>query len=430
MCETNQEETLKTEHLVIALNRYGASDVLSLLVRFSDQDWAVKQLLIRFPSVVAISHFMFDKPLFEIKGISSEEFFKTSCPIKVSEEKGQNQRGEIGEKASTPKKRNRKLAQKSPAQGRKEPLERAGDKTSDPPDRGEDVMEKVTDDIKLDLGFSLLDRGEHGAAFALFSSLPWNSNAEAKCGGMGRALMGMGRYDEAKRILEYGLKKFLQSYALWTDMGILYDELGDYSSALKCFDAALRFNKGESSACLYNKALILIKMESYGNAVSILDYLIERFPEKPKHFVERAYCSLQMGYPQEALRYYQKAFQLYQKSPNVEVGVIIFSGLCCAYRELGMKKEALEISLDAFSKFQDSDPVLYHNLATCFYEFGWAADSRRLLEIAVEKFPDDEELKKFLSDVEADMDDPDGDIKPFLGLLLLALLSKKSKKKV
>ena len=52
MCDTNQEETLKVEHLVMALNRYGAADVLDLLVRFSTHDWAVKQLLIRFPSIV------------------------------------------------------------------------------------------------------------------------------------------------------------------------------------------------------------------------------------------------------------------------------------------------------------------------------------------------------------------------------------------
>jgi hypothetical protein len=41
----------------------------------------------------------------------------------------------------------------------------------------------------------------------------------------------------------------------------------------------------------------------------------------------------------------------------------------------------------------------------------------------VEIFPDDGELNTFLRDVEMDMDDPDGDMKPrFLGLLVLALL--------
>jgi hypothetical protein len=55
--------------------------------------------------------------------------------------------------------------------------------------------------------------------------------------------------------------------------------------------------------------------------------------------------------------------------------------------------------------------------------------ARRVLQKGVEKFPDDKELKKFLKDVEDDLDDPDGDMKPFLGLLLLALLHKKLRKK-
>ncbi len=429
MCETNQEETLKTEHLVSALNRYGASDVLSLLVRFSDRDWAVRQLLIRFPSIVSISHFMFNKPLFKINGLSSKEFFNTNCPIRVMEKKGQNQKGEIGEKASTQKKRNRKRSQKSLTEGRKELPEKAGDKMDDPPDRAGDVMGEITDDMKLDLGFSLLDRGEFQAGFILFSSLPWNSNAEAKCGGMGRALTEMGRYDEAKRILEYGLKKFPQSYALWTDMGILFDGLEEYSETLKCFEVALTITRGENPGCLYNKALILIKLGSCRDAMSIIDHLTERYPEEPKYLAEGGCCLREMGYAKESLQYFQKAMELYERFPSVDAGVSIYTGLCSSYLDLGMKKEAMQIALEGLTKFPDEDPILYHNVGATFYEMGWVGEAKDVLQKGVEKFPNDLELRQFLNDLEQDFDDPDGDIKPLLGLLLLILLRKKSKKK-
>jgi tetratricopeptide (TPR) repeat protein len=213
-------------------------------------------------------------------------------------------------------------------------------------------------------------------------------------------------------------------------MGILYDHLGDYSQALRCFETAVRFNSEKNPGPLYNQALIMVKMGSYRDAPSIIECLIERYPEDPKFLSERGYCSLEMGYPEEALRYLQKAMGLFKKSPTVDTGVAIYSGLCCAYMGLGMKKEAMEIALEGLTKFPDEDPILYHNAGTTFYEMGWAEEARKVLQKGVEKFPDDQELKKFLNDVEEDSDDPDGDMEPrLLSLLLFALLHKRLRKK-
>ena len=62
---------------------------------------------------------------------------------------------------------------------------------------------------------------------------------------------------------------------------------------------------------------------------------------------------------------------------------------------------------------------------------GWRKKVIEVLEKGVEKFLRDEELKKFLKDVEDDKDDPDkGDKPPILGLILLiTLLHKKLRKK-
>ncbi len=432
MEEKREEELLTkaTGDMVEALNKYGASDVLDLLVRFSDQDWALKQLLVKFPSVVSVSHFMFKKPLFKIKGLSVKEFFDTHCPIRIKKEKVESNERKIGKKVGTQKKRNGKQTQKCPEEGVTERLKRTGDKTGDPPDTRENVMKEVSDEAKLELGWALLDRKEYEAGLILFKSLPWNTCGEEKYCGIGRGLIGTGRFDEAKNILTIGLKNFPQSYILWTDMGILYDGLGDYPEALRFFEIAISITGGENPACLYNKALILIKLHEYNNAMSIIDDLIERFPEEPKYLSEKGCCLREMGYPHEAIKYLQRAMGLFKKSPTVDVGVTIFSGLCCAYRDLSMTKEATEIALEGLTRFPDSDPVLYHNLATCFYELGWTADSRRLLQIAVEKFPDDAELNTFLKDVEDDLDDPDSDLNPLLSLLLLtALIHKKLKEK-
>jgi hypothetical protein len=70
------------------------------------------------------------------------------------------------------------------------------------------------------------------------------------------------------------------------------------------------------------------------------------------------------------------------------------------------------------------------NLAAVFYERGWSKEALAVLRRGIQTFPDDEELKTFLKDVENNLDDPDGDVNPLLSLLLLtALIHKKLKKK-
>jgi tetratricopeptide (TPR) repeat protein len=201
-------------------------------------------------------------------------------------------------------------------------------------------------------------------------------------------------------------------------MGGLSDALGNHSESLKCFEIALQFasEKDYKSVC-YNQAVALMKLGCFSDAASIIEYLIDEIPEDPKYVAERGYCALEMGYPEEALCYYEKAMELFKKSPTVEVGVCVYTGLCSSYLELDMKKEAVEIALEGLNKFADADPMLFHNAGAAFVNMGWYKEAKEVLQKGVEKFPGDEELKKFLNDVEEDDNPPEeGDI---LGLVLV-----------
>lgn len=287
------------------------------------------------------------------------------------------------------------------------------------------------DDLKMDLAWTLLDCGEHEEGLALYISVCRKQYRERKYNGIGRALTEMKHYDEARRILEKGLKEFPESCALWTCLGILHDLLGDHFESLKCFEAAIEFDFEKSSGSLYNKASALMGLGTYTDAVTIIDQLIEEYPEEPKYLADRGTCAVETGYPREALQYYQKAMALFSESPDTRTGVCIYAGFCSAYMELGMKREAIEIALEGIKRFPDEDSALYHNAGAAFFEMGWRKEALEILKKGVEKFPDDEELKKFLKGVEDDMDDPDGgDKPPLLGILLLmALIHKKWRKK-
>jgi tetratricopeptide (TPR) repeat protein len=298
------------------------------------------------------------------------------------------------------------------------------------PRKRRDLQEEI-DDLKIDLGWTLFDCKEHEKGLALVSSVSWKTHGEMKCNAMARALTEMEHYDEARGLLMRGLRMYPDSYPLWTAMGILYGILGDDLEALDCFETALRYAPEDNSGGLYNKALTLMEIGCYGDAVPILEGLFQRHPEDPKYLSDRGVCALGMGYPQDALQYYQEAMKIWQENPSVYAGICIHAGLCSAYLELGMKKEGMEIALEGLKKFPDEDPVLYQNVGAAFWEMGWRQETIEVLKKGIEKFPDDEELKKFLKDAEDDTEDPDGSVKPsVLGLMLLmAILQKRFRKR-
>lgn len=81
-------------------------------------------------------------------------------------------------------------------------------------------LRESINDLKIELGWSFLDRGEYEEGLVLYHTIPWTTHGEAKCNGIARALTEMGYYDEARRLLEVGLRKLPKSYALWVAMGL------------------------------------------------------------------------------------------------------------------------------------------------------------------------------------------------------------------
>jgi tetratricopeptide (TPR) repeat protein len=292
-------------------------------------------------------------------------------------------------------------------------------------------LKEHVDDLKITLGWTLLDHGKYEQGLVLFESLSWRDYGETKYNGIARALIEMKHYGEARKFLEKGLKQFPESCALWTCLGNLNEGLGDHFESLICFEAAIRCDSEKGPGTLYNKGLALMGLESHSDAVSIFDHLIEEYPEEPLYLAERGNCALERGYPLEALQYYQKAMAVYEESPDMHTGLCIYAGLCSAYIDLGMKREATVAALEGFKRFPDGYPVLYYNAGAAFMGMGWRKEALEILKKGVEKFPGDEELKELLKDVEDDMDDPDkGDNPPILGLLLLmALIHKKWRRK-
>ncbi len=287
------------------------------------------------------------------------------------------------------------------------------------------------DEVKIDAGQTLIDCGRHEEALVIYSSLSWKENGEVKCEGICQALIHLGRHDEAARLVEAGLRRYPDSQMLWVTRGALFGSLGDHCESIRCFDRAMLCPPAGRWEPLYNKAISLEKLGSYGEAVQIIEELIKKHPRDPRFLSERGYCAFEMGYPQEALQYYASAMKFWPDDPDVYIGVNIYAGLCVAHLALGEKKEAVEIALKGLKKFPDEDPILYQNVGAAFWEMGWKEETREVLKKGIEKFPEDEELKKTFQDVDDDMNDPDNGINPpILALILLtAILHKRLRRR-
>ena len=280
------------------------------------------------------------------------------------------------------------------------------------------------DSLKMDLGSKLLDCGEHEKGLALFMSVSGKGDEERKIYGVSRALTDLGYYDEAQKLLMKGLRKFRKSCYLWEQCGILNNLLGNENQSLRCFEAAIVLMPRETPEFFYNKALALVNLGRYKEAILILDYLIEHHPGA-MYLAERGECSLKIGYPHEALSYYQKALDLLNKNPEVEAGLCIYTGLSSTYIELGMRKEAMEIALEGISRYPNKEPALYFNLGSTLMAMGYKEEARGVLKSGIKRFPESEHLKKLLRDLDENMDDPNGGRSVIFGILLLVALIKR-----
>lgn len=81
------------------------------------------------------------------------------------------------------------------------------------------------------------------------------------------------------------------------------------------------------------------------------------------------------------------------------------------------------MAFDELKILSGGHPVLYFNAGIALSNMGLSSEAKEMLKKGLKKFPDDEELKGLLNELEDDSNSPDnGGNKPILGLVLLALL--------
>ncbi len=280
-----------------------------------------------------------------------------------------------------------------------------------------DYLEDHIYGLKEEMAWTLYALGEYKKGLALYKSLP---SGESKFNGMIKAYIEMQYYDDARKLIEKGLGRYPESYALWIARGVLNQRLGYALESLKCFQFAQEYAPPDQLEALFDIASALSELGYHGEALRIYKRLIKREPNEPMYLNALGSCLLEMKYPKEALKYYKRAYLTGKLSPG------IFEGLYCSYSSMGLKKEALEVALEGIKEFPDEEPSLYAMAGEAYQELGWRDESIGILNEGLKKFPNDKELEEMLEETDGDSDDPDKAGKqPLLGVLLLTLLMQK-----
>ena len=110
------EETLKkaTNDMVQSINSFGLGETLKLLVKFSNQDAIVRELLTIFPSLVTLNLFLQGKPVYKIQMNEQglKQLLNTKVPFLVKEENEKEEDGNTRKKVSRTSKKTRSQKRK------------------------------------------------------------------------------------------------------------------------------------------------------------------------------------------------------------------------------------------------------------------------------------------------------------------------------
>jgi hypothetical protein len=100
--------------MVQSINSFGLGETLKLLVKFSNQDAILRELLIIFPSLVNLNLFLQGKPVYKIQMNEQglKQLLNTKVPFLVREEPEREEVRAMGKKTSRTSKKTRSRKQK------------------------------------------------------------------------------------------------------------------------------------------------------------------------------------------------------------------------------------------------------------------------------------------------------------------------------
>ena len=242
-------------------------------------------------------------------------------------------------------------------------------------------------DLTGQLVWALVESERCEEALVFARKLPKNTHFGARhiCEGM--ALEGLGRFDEARVILEKGLSRHRESVPMLNCLGLCYSGLNRFDDALACYERARMLDPREPKI-LFNKAVALFNLSLYEDARDIVTKLLKKRPGDPMYNALAGHCYTYMGYPDDGAKSLKAALGCGDDDP------MTYDSLYWAYRYMGLLNDAIAQAQEGIRKYPDTYPNLYRDLAGGYLELAWVDDAREVVKKGLAVFPDDPDLKE------------------------------------
>lgn len=275
--------------------------------------------------------------------------------------------------------------------------------------------------MKSDLAIRHIDNGEYYEAYEIYDCISWDARDELGYWGMSRVLIGLNHFEEAIQLLKKGLEKHPQYASLWHNLGNAHHLNKDYRQALKYFEKAdlLRPDDPEILLTIGNA---LYGVGCYDEAHSIFQKLELEHGKTPHITAMLGYCTLATGYPDIAAEYFRELINTDFETPD------IYNGLYWSYSDIGLEADAMDLILEGIQKYPTEDSQLYVDIGYEYFNRGWTEESIDILKKGLGIFPDDEEIKDLIEQIDDQLNDPNNGENPPTIAPILLLLKKEDKR--
>ena len=257
-------------------------------------------------------------------------------------------------------------------------------------------------DLTGQLVWALVESERCEEALVFARKLPKNTHFGVRHLCEGTALEELGRFDEARVILEKGLSRHRESVPMLNCLGLCYSGLNRFNDALDCFDSARMLDPREPKI-LFNKAVALFNLSLYEDARDIVTKLLKKCPGDPMYNALAGHCYTYMGYPDDGAKSLKAALDCGDDDP------MTYDTLYWAYRYMGLLNDAIAQAQEGIRKYPETYPNLYRDLAGGYLELAWVDDAREVVKKGLAVFPDDPDLKELQVALDEDPGDYGGD---------------------
>jgi len=197
------------------------------------------------------------------------------------------------------------------------------------------------------------------------------------------------KYNEAlSAFLKADNLEYEPKVSLYSDIASCYCSLGDYAKAIEYSIISLDCNFNYDQA----KDILLKSIEKEGTG-SILDNLVEKYPETCLAFMLLAKKAIREENISEALEMLTKASQM-------EPSTVEMQNIGGIYHNLGYYEKALDkyLEVEKLGCDQDRKGWLNAAIADCYISLSDANQAKKYIELAIQCDPDDDYVKEVWHD--------------------------------